>query len=749
MELREFAEQILFARNLEEKLQSPLVITDERPGPALAAPEAPGRPLELRFKPQHSGKASVPGVHSLDQPVERARLLHFFANHELLATELMALALLRFPDAPPAFRRGVLQTLKDEQEHTRLYLRRMSECGIGFGELPVSGYFWRAISKMESPLDYVTGLSLTFEQANLDFARYFSSGFARVGDQDTSRLLERIYQDEIGHVATGLKWFRKWKDPQHSDWEAFRHQLKFPLSAQRAKGPVFNIEGRMAAGLDKSFITQLRVYAQSKGRTPRVLVFNPFAEGHIAQGNSFTPNKHQQRLQQDLENLPQFLCRQDDVVLVERRPAVSFLSRLIQVGFALPEFVALQAGGIDPSSNLQRRKIGGLCPWAWGPDSVELLGPLFGNLPDAEQTPAGAFNAGLAKLYSKAWSADLLRKILARHALNRSERTSIASEDLFVQGGTAPWLCTESDVGVVVGTVPDALAAIEAIRRRCQHNIVVKETLGVAGHNAIRLLEPEVLETQRRWIANGVARGGKLVVEPWLERELDFSVQLDMRATGLKLVGYTGLCSDSRGQFRGNWTWPNFARRIPANLTTWFPNAPDISNRILKLYSMIIAVLEEEFMKIGYRGPAGIDAFVYRTTAAENRLKPVVEINPRYTMGRLTLELMKRVAPGCIGKLRLVNRTMARKDGFDDFASWARAMSERFPLRLQGEPVPRIREGVICLNDPECARVCLATFEVAEFKAYDTGLRGSEVSHNPGVRGPKCFAPWPEPPGPF
>ena len=175
------------------------------------------------------------------EPATRGRLLHFFANHELLATELMALVLLRFPDAPAAFRRGVLQTLRDEQEHTRLYLARMQACGIQFGELPVSGYFWRAVSGMTSPQDYVAGLSLTFEQANLDFARHFAQGFATVGDAETARLLDQIYRDEIGHVAYGLKWFRRWKQPGQSDWEAFCAQLKFPLSPQRAKGVTLNV----------------------------------------------------------------------------------------------------------------------------------------------------------------------------------------------------------------------------------------------------------------------------------------------------------------------------------------------------------------------------------------------------------------------------------------------------------------------------------------------------------------------------
>ena len=55
MELRAFAEQILFATTLEEKLQQPAVITDLHPGPAMLAPKMPGRPEELKFKEQESG----------------------------------------------------------------------------------------------------------------------------------------------------------------------------------------------------------------------------------------------------------------------------------------------------------------------------------------------------------------------------------------------------------------------------------------------------------------------------------------------------------------------------------------------------------------------------------------------------------------------------------------------------------------------------------------------------------------------
>ncbi len=730
MELREFAERVLFATSLEEKLQTPDGVTDEQPGPAIVTPAAPGRPRELNFKPTGSARGEFPGPRHLEQAHERGRLLHFFANHELLATELMALVLLKFPDAPAAFRKGVFETLKDEQEHTRLYLDRMRGCGIEFGSIPVSGYFWRAVSGMESPMDYVAGLSLTFEQANLDFARHFSACFADVGDADSARLLQKIYHDEIGHVAYGLKWFRRWKNPTESDWEAFCRQLKYPLSPSRAKGLSLNVAGRRAAGLDAAFIAELDVYSQSKGRTPGVFLFNPFAEARMTEGRAFNPAKHQAQLARDLENLPQFLGRQDDLVLVERRPSVEFLRGLKQAGFALPEFVEMkqpltrpaatlsssdgEKDGVRGISGLAQRKLGRLRPWAWGPDSVELLEPLFANLTGEQRTANGSFNPEIAQLYSKAWSAALLRKFLqltqAGGALPSVQR---APGDEPHARFDSSGLCTEQEVGVTVDSLEGAQAAIAAIRRRGHHPIVIKQALGLAGGNAIRLFEPELLESQQRWIEKAVASQHLLVVEPWLARVQDFSVQLEMTPDGLKLCGYTGLLTDGKGQFQGNWAAPKFERRLPARVISLFLAPPDIATRLHRLYADLFALLEGELRLVGFLGPVGVDAFVYRTGAGECRLKPIVEINPRYTMGRLMVELMKHVAPGSHGFFRLVSRKQAQAEGSEDFLAYAGTLTRQFPLRLEGEPVARIREGALCLNDPTQAQVVLATLQVS------------------------------------
>jgi hypothetical protein len=254
---------------------------------------------------------------------------------------------------------------------------------------------------------------------------------------------------------------------------------------------------------------------------------------------------------------------------------------------------------------------------------------------------------------------------------------------------------------------------IAKTRARGHHKIVVKEAFGVAGSNAMRLFEPDVLPTQLRWLENKFAHRHELVVEPWLERDLDFSAQLEMTANGLKLCGYTGLQCDARGQFVANFAESHHHKRIPAKIISLFAEPKDISNRLLEFYGEVFSALEIELRKLDFTGPIGIDAFVYRAENGAVKLKPIVEINPRYTMGRVLVELMRQTFQNSLGSFRLVNAAQLRAGGFENFPAYAQMLAEKFPLQLEGEPLPRIRAGALCLNDPATAQVCLAVFQVS------------------------------------
>lgn len=682
MEIREFAEKILFSRSLEDKLAAPSSLTDLSPGSALSAPAEPDRPSELRFR-QEKARFRLPALENLDKDAERGRLLHFFANHELLATELMALVLLKFPDAPKAFRSGVLQTLKEEQIHTKLYLSRLQKLGVSFGEYPVTGFFWRMISDVSTPMDYVSRLSLTFEQANLDYSKFYADQFRTIGDGLSQKLMERIYEDEIGHVSYGLKWFRKWKSPDLSDWEAFESQLQLPQSANRAKAEPFNREGRRRAGLTDDFVDRLFVYSKSKGRTPGVFVFNPFAESVMGRGTGFEPNKRQAALAVDLENMPQFLCRQDDVVLVRRKPRTEFLAQLKEAGFELPQFETLTDGRI--STELSERKIRALQPWAWSPDTIDLLQPLVGNLA-GDPPPMGAnWSDRIRPWYSKARSAELLRELVA-------------------DPDSPDWMCGAEQVGECAATYDEAIDLIRGIRRRGHHRVVAKMLFGVAGSNMQRLWEPELTESQRKWLRRTIETEGGVVIEPWLDRVFDFSFQFDLTSEGLRQIGFVEMLNDRRGQYQASVFKPMISNGLDPDLAA-FLNGPR-SGRLKGVFDRLEKVLAPKLAAAGFRGALGVDAFVYRDGEAL-RLKPVTEINARYTMGRLVIELMRNAVSGRTGRLELISPPMLKQRGHSSFPGYADELKERHPIRLAGRPKPRISEGAICLNDPTTATGCL------------------------------------------
>ena len=101
-DIRHRAEQILYGNTLDDKLVCLKGLTDHAPGLPIATPELPGRPPELGFHTSNM-RHPFPKPAHLNDERQRAVVLHHFANHELLALELMALTLLRFPDAPRPF----------------------------------------------------------------------------------------------------------------------------------------------------------------------------------------------------------------------------------------------------------------------------------------------------------------------------------------------------------------------------------------------------------------------------------------------------------------------------------------------------------------------------------------------------------------------------------------------------------------------------------------------------------------------
>ncbi|MCP5068574.1 MAG: ferritin-like domain-containing protein [bacterium] len=346
MEIQEFARNVLLGDSLEAKLSVPSGFTDEGPEHSLVLPAFPAREETICFDRQSRGPA-FPSRDALQGASERGIAMHVFAHHELMALELMALALLKLTDAPMEFRLGIARTMLEEQDHFRAYRTRAEALGVGFGELPLSGFFWNALHGIASPIDYVTQISMTFEQANLDFAEFYAARFDEVGDDACARVMRKVYDDEVGHVAYGLEWFERMRSDRGSTWEAYRRALPSRLSPSWAKGIGFCERGRRAAGLDEEFIREVRLFSRSKGRPPRVYISNPQLE-HLPSlaGEAYATPGELAQVGVDLAPSLVFHANRSDIVVCER-PDLGWLERLRRLEVGLPEFVAPEALASD------------------------------------------------------------------------------------------------------------------------------------------------------------------------------------------------------------------------------------------------------------------------------------------------------------------------------------------------------------------------------------------------------------------
>jgi uncharacterized ferritin-like protein (DUF455 family) len=256
MEVREFAQRVLFSENLEEKLRAAEGdLTDEHPDPPLRVMH-PGRPANLQFAPRR-GAPAMPAFGTWGDPAKRGLVHHILANHELQALEVMAWVLLAFPEAPPDFRSGLLAVIADEQRHTRMHVERAAMLGVTFGGFPVNSYIWGKAMQFTCLLDYLAGLPLVLEGANLDHSLEFADAFSAVGDERSAALMRVIHRDEISHVAFGIEWLRKLQPAGADDWTTFTSHLHWPLRADKARGEVFQREARLAAGLSAEFVARL------------------------------------------------------------------------------------------------------------------------------------------------------------------------------------------------------------------------------------------------------------------------------------------------------------------------------------------------------------------------------------------------------------------------------------------------------------------------------------------------------------
>jgi hypothetical protein len=256
------------------------------------------------------------------------------------------------------------------------------------------------------------------------------------------------------------------------------------------------------------------------------------------------------------------------------------------------------------------------------------------------------------------WSEEIRRLAAlqqARVSAPPQDVVRLANSRLFSFAPEAEWGCglagstTISKLSdaeeVLTGQTPDARWVL-----KCDYGAAARERILGQGPTP----SPQAIS----WIRDRLDSGGSLFFEPWVERVDEAGMQWDIPAEGRpQLVGITPLLCDHSGNYLGS--------RFGVDAHHEWSEAIEISRRAV-----------ERIQRAGYFGPVGIDAMRYRDADGEVRLRPLQDINARWTMGRIALG-WERVTPTGVWR---------HGDGHDLEAA-PRPVIETAPRSVGGRPV--------------------------------------------------------------
>jgi uncharacterized ferritin-like protein (DUF455 family) len=223
-------------------------------------PPHPARPRHPLLRPPRE----MPKRRAFGSPAGRIALVHALAHIELNAIDLAWDLVARFAaeDLPSAFFDDWVGIAAEEAHHFELLAVRLADFGVVYGDLPAHDGLWEAAAATaDDLLARLAVVPLVLEARGLDVTPEMAARLERIGDVQTAAILQRIYRDEIGHVAIGLRWFQhlcrtRGLDPETVFHERVRRCFKGHLK------PPFNHEARAAAGFP------VRYYEPLAGGTP-------------------------------------------------------------------------------------------------------------------------------------------------------------------------------------------------------------------------------------------------------------------------------------------------------------------------------------------------------------------------------------------------------------------------------------------------------------------------------------------------
>ncbi|WEK45349.1 MAG: ferritin-like domain-containing protein [Candidatus Andeanibacterium colombiense] len=188
----------------------------------------------------------------------RIALWHALAHIEFVAIDLALDMAGRFGgECGEQFVSDFLSVAADEAMHFALLQRKLASMGSFYGALPAHGGLWESADRTRhDAAARLAVVPMVLEARGLDVTPAMLQRVRSQGDAQGARILERILDDEIRHVAIGTKHFVSLCAESGEIAEIRWKNLVTEYFGGALKAP-FNDSARSAAGLSRSFYAAL------------------------------------------------------------------------------------------------------------------------------------------------------------------------------------------------------------------------------------------------------------------------------------------------------------------------------------------------------------------------------------------------------------------------------------------------------------------------------------------------------------
>lgn len=219
-----------------------------------AMPDQPARP----DRPELLAPSQMPKRGRFGSERGRIALWHALAHIEFVAIDLALDMAGRFGgEMGETFVSDFLAVAADEAMHFALLARKLESLGSHYGALPAHSGLWQAAhSTRHDVAARLAIVPMVLEARGLDVTPATLARVRAAGDTKGTKILTRILDDEIQHVAVGTKHFVAYARESGRVPKNLWKSLVEEHFVGSLKGP-FNDSARLAAGLSRDFYADI------------------------------------------------------------------------------------------------------------------------------------------------------------------------------------------------------------------------------------------------------------------------------------------------------------------------------------------------------------------------------------------------------------------------------------------------------------------------------------------------------------